>query len=138
MYICYFCAPKHVRTHSRACAKLSLFEQSQGHCQKHGAIAKRCRVDGCDKQAQGTHDGMCKRHWKNLHAPPEEAKKPPPQKPPTPVGESVYDHILPQSIAFRPTTMPTGDPDLPCVAVRHLVMPLITFLRENAGKPAGM
>ena len=88
--------------------------KSQGHCQRHGARAKRCRVDGCDKQAQGrfytrihihyslwemsitlfcdtndrfylvhtkhlnnncfpswelsfspgTHDGMCKRHWK--------------------------------------------------------------------------
>lgn len=38
--------------------------KSQGHCQRHGAIAKRCKVDGCDKQAQGTHDGMCKRHWK--------------------------------------------------------------------------
>jgi len=38
--------------------------KSQGHCQRHGARAKRCRVEGCDKQAQGTHDGMCKRHWK--------------------------------------------------------------------------
>jgi hypothetical protein len=38
--------------------------KSQGHCQRHGAKAKRCKVDGCDKQAQGTHDGMCKRHWK--------------------------------------------------------------------------
>lgn len=31
--------------------------KSQGHCQRHGAKAKRCKVDGCDKQAQGTHDG---------------------------------------------------------------------------------
>lgn len=38
--------------------------KSQGHCQRHGARAKRCRVEGCEKQAQGTHDGMCKRHWK--------------------------------------------------------------------------
>jgi hypothetical protein len=38
--------------------------KSQGHCQRHGAKAKRCKVDGCDKQAQGTHEGMCKRHWK--------------------------------------------------------------------------
>jgi hypothetical protein len=38
--------------------------KSQGHCQRHGAKAKRCRVDGCDKQAQGTHEGMCKRHFK--------------------------------------------------------------------------
>jgi hypothetical protein len=28
--------------------------KSQGHCQRHGAKAKRCKVDGCDKQAQGT------------------------------------------------------------------------------------
>jgi len=38
--------------------------KSQGHCQRHGAKAKRCKVEGCDKQAQGTHEGMCKRHWK--------------------------------------------------------------------------
>ena len=38
--------------------------KSQGHCQKHGAKPKRCKVDGCDKQAQGTHGGMCKRHFK--------------------------------------------------------------------------
>lgn len=38
--------------------------KSQGHCQRHGAKAKRCKVEGCEKQAQGTHEGMCKRHWK--------------------------------------------------------------------------
>jgi hypothetical protein len=26
--------------------------KSQGHCQRHGARAKRCKVEGCDKQAQ--------------------------------------------------------------------------------------
>jgi len=31
--------------------------KSQGHCQRHGAKAKRCKIEGCDKQAQGTHDG---------------------------------------------------------------------------------
>ena len=31
--------------------------KSQGHCQRHGAKAKRCRAEGCDKQAQGTFDG---------------------------------------------------------------------------------
>lgn len=30
--------------------------KSQGHCQRHGAKAKRCRVD--------KHEGMCKRHFK--------------------------------------------------------------------------
>jgi hypothetical protein len=38
--------------------------KSQGHCQRHGAQPKRCKVDGCEKQAQGTHEGMCKRHWR--------------------------------------------------------------------------
>jgi hypothetical protein len=75
--------------------------KSQGHCQRHGAVAKRCRIEGCDKQAQGTHDGMCKRHWKAVHFPAQEKTEPHP--PPPPVGESVYDTILPQSIAFRPT-----------------------------------
>lgn len=74
--------------------------KSQGHCQRHGARAKRCRMEGCDKQAQGTHDGMCKRHWKELHFPSE--GKTEPQQPPPPTGESVYDNILPLSIAFRP------------------------------------
>jgi hypothetical protein len=143
--------------------------KSQGHCQRHGARAKRCRMAGCEKQAQGTHDGMCKRHWKILHCPdpplassngeeeeeedddevPEEGNGPPHQepdgttgavseagvsgnyrrcgttrngahsnhnkntksarkggtqqpRPPPPMGESVYDHILPNSITFRP------------------------------------
>ena len=31
--------------------------KSQGHCQRHGAKAKRCKVEDCEKQAQGTHDG---------------------------------------------------------------------------------
>ncbi|GKY90705.1 hypothetical protein MPSEU_000043900 [Mayamaea pseudoterrestris] len=43
--------------------------KSQGHCQRHGAKVKRCRIEGCDKQAQGTHDGMCKRHWTKYSAP---------------------------------------------------------------------
>ncbi len=30
----------------------------KGSCQRHGAMAKKCKVEGCDKQAQGTHDGM--------------------------------------------------------------------------------
>jgi hypothetical protein len=33
--------------------------KSQGHCQRHGAKAKRCKVDGCNKQAQGTHGTLC-------------------------------------------------------------------------------
>ena len=40
--------------------------KSLGLCQSHGGRTKRCRVEGCQKQAQGvtSHDGMCKRHFK--------------------------------------------------------------------------
>jgi len=31
--------------------------KSQGRCQLHGAKAKRCSVERCDKQAQTTHEG---------------------------------------------------------------------------------
>jgi hypothetical protein len=77
--------------------------KSQGHCQRHGAKAKRCRIEGCDKQAQGTHDGMCKRHWKAIHFP--EVKSNVENEPPQPKGESVYDSVLPQSIAYRPSVV---------------------------------
>jgi hypothetical protein len=77
--------------------------KSQGHCQRHGAKAKRCRIEGCDKQAQGTHDGMCKRHWKAIHFP--EVKSNAENEPPQPKGESVYDSVLPQSIAYRPSVV---------------------------------
>jgi hypothetical protein len=33
--------------------------KSQGHCQRHGARAKRCKVDGCDKQAQVSKNRRC-------------------------------------------------------------------------------
>lgn len=119
--------------------------KSQGHCQRHGAKAKRCRVDGCDKQAQGTHDGMCKRHWKAIHFP--EAPKADDQ-PPAPEGESVYDSILPQSIAYRPghaaARLKEGDEnknadpwDPPAAPEGSSVMPLVGFLKSGAHKEAG-
>ncbi|GAX10652.1 hypothetical protein FisN_14Lh160 [Fistulifera solaris] len=77
--------------------------KSQGSCQRHGAMAKKCKVEGCDKQAQGTHDGMCKRHWKTANLPAEERPKVEPANVPTvPDGESVYDTILPMSIGYKP------------------------------------
>jgi hypothetical protein len=120
--------------------------KSQGHCQRHGAKAKRCKVDGCDKQAQGTHDGMCKRHWKAVHWPesagsggnPNTARKED-LIPPAPEGESIYDSVLPQSISYRPTLLnkanlpelkPGEDPPPPPSGVS--VMPLVGFLREGA------
>lgn len=36
--------------------------KSQGVCQRHGARTKYCRVNACDKQAQGNFDGMCSKY----------------------------------------------------------------------------
>lgn len=33
--------------------------KSRGVCQRHGAVARKCKVPGCDKQAQGNYDKMC-------------------------------------------------------------------------------
>jgi hypothetical protein len=140
--------------------------KSQGHCQRHGARAKRCRVIGCDKQAQGTHDGMCKRHWKDLNFP--QSTKVNEKEPPLPEGESIYDTILPQSVAFRPSN-PTNDnvcnkrkpvkkeskkgasavggvtdtdddeddKEPPEPPKSTTVMPLVRFLSDGRSKPAG-
>lgn len=145
--------------------------KSQGHCQRHGARAKRCRVGTCDKQAQGTHDGMCKRHWKATHFPNSvgcSGKKKKAQKlPPAPEGDSVYDNVLPQSIAYRPgavkaTAAAEQDSEAaaaaaaagggvddststdPCCSSsqqqqQQHVMPLVAFLRSGSAtqQPAG-
>jgi hypothetical protein len=123
--------------------------KSQGHCQRHGAKAKRCKVVGCDKQAQGTHDGMCKRHWKAVNFPDAVAAPAPKEEavPPPPEGASVYEGILPQSISYRPTMLQkqqleesnkvnrTDIPPPPHGEVN--IMPLVTFLRQGAGKEPG-
>jgi hypothetical protein len=68
------------------------------------------QVEGCEKQAQGTHNGMCKRHWRAVHFPEQvaataeaERKKEQEDQAPPPTGESVYDTVLPASIAYRPS-----------------------------------
>ena len=33
--------------------------KSQGLCQRHGAVTKKCKVANCSKQAQGNFSGMC-------------------------------------------------------------------------------
>jgi SRSO17 transposase len=78
--------------------------KAQGHCQGHGAKAKRCSVDGCEKQAQATHESMCKRHWKLKYFTEESSS-------PEPEPKSIYETILPQSIAFRPMVAATRNPD---------------------------
>jgi len=134
--------------------------KSQGHCQRHGAKAKRCRVDGCEKQAQGTHDGMCKRHWKAIHFPEPPSKAN--DQPPPPEGESVYDKILPQSIAYRPgnpgkSSREGGGPvvveappsahhfdnkafdpwDPPAAPEGSNLMPLVAFLKAGSRREPG-
>jgi hypothetical protein len=124
--------------------------KSQGHCQRHGAKAKRCKVLGCDKQAQGTHNGMCKRHWKAVNFPDRVAATPARKveaAPPPPEGTSVYDGVLPQSISYRPHVLhrkqleesnkvnKTENPPQPPAEVS--IMPLVIFFREGAGKEPG-
>ncbi|KAL3801116.1 hypothetical protein HJC23_002409 [Cyclotella cryptica] len=79
--------------------------KSHGHCQKHGAKPKRCKVPGCEAQRQSGYDDMCKRHWRYLAAPPEMRKEPPKtaeeKRMVEPRGKSVYDDILPASFAWR-------------------------------------
>lgn len=119
-------------------------------CQRHGAKAKRCRVDGCEKQAQGTHDGMCKRHWKVKHFPDSSTNRKKQMQPPAPEGDSVYDNILPQSIAYRPGSIKAADQDNSGAAsgggndnattdqsTQQHVMPLVAFLRAGATQPPG-
>jgi hypothetical protein len=83
--------------------------KSQGLCQRHGAKPRKCYIGGCEKQAQGNFDGMCKSHFKlnKREMPP---LSPSPYKavapaPPPAVGESVYDHIIPTpSLLWNPVT----------------------------------
>jgi hypothetical protein len=37
--------------------------KSQGLCQKHGAIPKKCKMMDCEKQAQGSFNGMCSKSF---------------------------------------------------------------------------
>jgi len=82
--------------------------KAQGHCQRHGAKTKRCKAPGCVSQAQGSHEGYCKRHWREFAAPEEQRNSSRPRKkkredPTTchPVGFSVYDSILPASFGWK-------------------------------------
>jgi hypothetical protein len=148
--------PEGVRTTTTTMRRLCRFPgcikviKSQGHCQRHGAKAKRCRIDGCDKQAQGTHDGMCKRHWKACHFP-EAANKAKDktgaekEQPPQPEGTSVYDSILPQSIAYKPThaaataSRPKKDADDDDISIPDgvVLMPLVAYLASGADQEPG-
>ena len=79
--------------------------KSHGHCQKHGAKPKRCKVPGCEAQRQSGFDDMCKRHWRDISAPPEMRREPTKtaeeKRSIEPQGKSVYDDILPASFKWK-------------------------------------
>lgn len=84
--------------------------KAQGHCQAHGAIIKRCKAPGCASQAQGSHKGYCKRHWRDVFAPEKKRKNASTKKKTKkeeakttcePIGSSVFDHIIPASFAWK-------------------------------------
>ena len=79
--------------------------KSQGHCQRHGAKPKRCKFSNCPAQAQGSHKGYCKKHWREIEAPEDERLTPrKSMEEDTKIeasGFSVYDEILPASFAFK-------------------------------------
>jgi hypothetical protein len=108
---------KHKRRYCRSegCTRIV---KSQGLCQRHGAKPRKCKVEGCEKQAQGNFDRMCKSHFKAM----KRATTPLPkvdntEAPPPAEGSSVYDDILPASIQYFP------DP--------NTVMPLIAHLKAG-------
>ena len=118
--------PKKTKTPKRECRfpGCTRHVKSQGHCQRHGAQAKRCKVAGCTKQAQGTHDGMCKRHWKEVNLPADAPKVTEPPLP-EPEGDSVYDSILPLSLGWKPPKRK------PVPGEKEPVMPIIAHLRAG-------
>ncbi|GKY94671.1 hypothetical protein MPSEU_000432500 [Mayamaea pseudoterrestris] len=117
-------AVKHKRRYCRylGCTRIV---KSQGLCQRHGATPRKCRVSDCTKQAQGNFDGMCKSHFRSY----KRETTPLPKHDVTqaqviPLGiESVYDRILPQSVAWH--------------ANLNTPMPLIQHLKHgfDANKP---
>lgn len=57
--------PKRVVKHKRRYCKTTgctRIVKSQGLCQRHGAVAKKCMITGCTKQAQGNFSGMCSKY----------------------------------------------------------------------------
>lgn len=94
---------KHKRRFCRAkgCTRIV---KSQGLCQRHGAKPKFCKVAGCEKQAQGNFDRMCKAHFKAI----QRMATPLPKvdtsvAPAPPQGSSVYENVLPFSISYIPS-----------------------------------
>ena len=114
---------KHKRRYCRI-SNCNKIVKSQGLCQRHGAKTRKCKLVGCEKQAQGNFDGMCKVHFKQTKK--ELIAKPITEEDlsPEPVGQSVYDYILPQSISWSSSVD---------------AMPLIKHLKDgfDRKKPTG-
>jgi len=89
--------------------------KSQGLCQRHGAKPRKCKVDGCPKQAQGNFDGMCKSHFKAHKRLTTPIPKLDVAVPPEPEGQSVYDHVLRSSVGWIASET---SPDMPLI--KHL------------------
>jgi len=126
--------------------------KSQGLCQRHGAVTKKCRVEGCPKQAQGNFDKMCKSHFNAAQKAAASQKTAPQQNttgetdPPPPAvtskssmaptaavsyarpitAVSVYESIIPNSVGWKPSSVETD------------MMPLVKHLKDgfDSGKPA--
>lgn len=112
--------PSHLKHKRRFCRHegCNRIVKSQGLCQRHGATPRKCKVEGCDKQAQGNFDKMCKAHFKAMKRVTTPLPRVPQGKlPPPPQGFSVYDNILPASISFIPR--------------KGSVMPLIAHLKAG-------
>lgn len=111
--------------------------KSQGACQRHGARPKQCKVKDCPKQAQGNYDGMCKKCYNDIHNP-----KPPPieGQPLQPTGQSVYDEIIPASVAWKAPKNKRA----PVVEQQHMgmpdpmMMPALPLIGSSAGGAAAM
>ena len=111
--------------------------KSQGACQRHGARPKQCKVKDCPKQAQGNFDGMCKKHYNEIHNP-----KPPPIEGPAlqPTGQSAYDEIIPASVAWKAPKNKRA----PVVEQQHMgmpdpmMMPALPLIGGGAGGAAAM
>lgn len=96
--------------------------KSQGLCQRHGAKPKLCKVPGCTRQAQGNFDRMCKSHFKMLNSVTKDASVK--EEARAPVGNSVYDTVLPETLGWKPTKMCSQ-------------MPLLQYLEMGMNKSSG-
>ena len=103
--------------------------KSQGHCQTHGAIVKRCKVENCMMQSQGGQfNGMCKRHYKESLKQESNAEETNAEEEvPVDVGPSVYDRIIPFSAAWQQGEMDTS----------KIIVPNISNVSKNNSSTKG-